>query len=73
MRVLGPVVQYSAAITEARYEARQSARTSPVGIGFGYAEFELRDYDSKTPSEAIESLNGLIRRCEQRIAELRRL
>lgn len=70
MRVLGPAVQYSAAAAEANFEARRSAASSPVGLGFGYAEFRLRAYDTKSPAAAIEDLRAIIADCKARIREL---
>ena len=73
MKVLGPMVQYTAASAEATYEARQSAKTSPYGQGFGYAEFTLQRYDTNIPAQANQGLRGLIEQCEARIIELMKL
>lgn len=73
MKVIGPVVQYSVAAAEANYEARQSAKASPVGLGFGYAEFNLQEYDTKSPAAAITDLRALVSHCEARVAELNSL
>jgi hypothetical protein len=70
MRVLGPVVQYSVAVAEANVEAGQSADSSPAGLGFGYADFRLNEYDVKSPAAAIEDLRAIIADCEARIRDL---
>ncbi len=70
MQVVGPILQYQAALGEARLEARAAADASPVGLGFGNAEFRLRNYDTKTPAQAIDDLRGLVSDCQARIQEL---